>query len=121
MRSPGRIEAHLTLEKMFKWLQNAPDEASYKRRMAIWLTHTGRLTAGRVADIIGVSALLTTTMVGQKKAVEILEEKGFRDKFKVLLGGAPVTVSWVEECKADGFAENAVEAISAAKSLLDSL
>lgn len=72
------------------------------------------------ADIIGVSALLTTTMVGQKKAVEILEEKGGRDKIKILLGGAPVTVSWVEECKADGFAENAVEAISAAKTLIDS-
>ena len=43
------------MEKMFEWLQNAPNEASYKRRLAIWLTHTGRLHAGTVADTLGVS------------------------------------------------------------------
>ena len=70
------------------------------------------------ADVIGVSALLTTTMVGQKKILEILESKGIRDKFKVILGGAPVSNAWVEECKADGFAGSAVEAVNLVKNLL---
>jgi corrinoid protein of di/trimethylamine methyltransferase len=71
------------------------------------------------ADLIGVSALLTTTMIGQKKVTEILEKEGIRDTFKVMLGGAPVTEKWVEECKADGYAENAVAAVSLAKNLLN--
>ena len=70
------------------------------------------------ADLIGVSALLTTTMMGQKKVIELLEQQGIRDKFKVMLGGAPVTSKWVEECKADGYAENAVSAVTIAKELL---
>lgn len=70
------------------------------------------------ADLIGVSALLTTTMMGQKKVVELLEQQGIRNKVKVMLGGAPVTSKWVEECKADGYAENAVAAVSLALDLL---
>ncbi|MFW9987373.1 MAG: B12-binding domain-containing protein [Candidatus Odinarchaeota archaeon] len=70
------------------------------------------------ADIIGVSALLTTTMVGQKKTIEILKERNISNKFKVILGGAPVTDAWVKECGADGFAENAIEAVRLVKSLL---
>jgi trimethylamine corrinoid protein len=71
------------------------------------------------ADIIGVSALLTTTMIGQKKIVDLLREKNLANKFKVIFGGAPVTSSWVEECKADGFAENAIEAVRLVKTLLN--
>ncbi|MFX0082140.1 MAG: B12-binding domain-containing protein [Candidatus Hodarchaeota archaeon] len=71
------------------------------------------------ADVIGVSALLTTTMFGQKKIIELLKERNLLDKFKVILGGAPVTSSWVNECNADGFAENAIEAVKLVKSLLD--
>jgi trimethylamine corrinoid protein len=71
------------------------------------------------ADIIGVSALLTTTMTGQKKVIEFLKEKNMANKFKVILGGAPVTSSWVEDCNADGFAENAIDAVKLVKSLLD--
>ena len=70
------------------------------------------------ADIIGVSALLTTTMFGQKKIIEILKERNMLDRFKVILGGAPVTNSWVTECKADGFAENAIDAVKLVKSLI---
>lgn len=73
----------------------------------------------RKADIIGVSALLTTTMTGQKKVIELLREKNLANKFKVILGGAAVTNSWVEECSADGFAENAIDAVRLVKSLLD--
>ncbi|MFX1508479.1 MAG: B12-binding domain-containing protein [Promethearchaeota archaeon] len=68
------------------------------------------------ADIIGVSALLTTTMIGQKKIINILKEKGLEDKFKVIFGGAPVTSTWVKECNADGFAENAIDAVKLVKS-----
>ncbi|MFX0014405.1 MAG: B12-binding domain-containing protein [Promethearchaeota archaeon] len=70
------------------------------------------------ADLIGVSALLTTTMIGQKKIIELLEEQGIRNKFKVMLGGAPVTSKWVDECRADGYAENAVAAVTLAIQLL---
>ena len=70
------------------------------------------------ADIIGVSALLTTTMYGQKKLIQNLKERNMENKFKVILGGAPVTQTWVEECNAAGFAENAVKAVKLVKSLL---
>ncbi|MEJ2249113.1 MAG: corrinoid protein [Candidatus Lokiarchaeota archaeon] len=72
----------------------------------------------RDADIIGVSALLTTTMVGQKEVINKLKEKGLRDKFKVILGGAPVNQSWVENADADGYADNANEAVKLVKSLI---
>jgi len=55
MRPPAEIRSWMSIERMFRWLQNAPDEATYKRRMAIWLTHTSRLHAPRVADILSVS------------------------------------------------------------------
>ncbi len=71
------------------------------------------------ADIIGVSALLTTTMFGQKKIVDILEDREIRDNFKVIIGGAPVTREWTEECNADGFAGSAIEAVKLVKSLLN--
>lgn len=71
------------------------------------------------ANIIGVSALLTTTMLGQKKVITLLESRGIRDKFKVILGGAPVTPSWVEESGADGYADNAIDAVKLVKNLLD--
>lgn len=71
------------------------------------------------ANIIGVSALLTTTMIGQKKIIEMLEQRGIRDKFKVILGGAPVTQNWVNECQADGYADNAIEAVKLVKNLMD--
>ncbi|MBY8987793.1 MAG: corrinoid protein [Candidatus Lokiarchaeota archaeon] len=71
------------------------------------------------ADVIGVSALLTTTMFGQKKIVDILEKRGIRGKFKVIIGGAPVNQSWTDECKADGFASSAVGAVKLVKKLLN--
>jgi len=70
------------------------------------------------ADLICISALLTTTMIGQKKLIEDLKEKGIRDKFKVLIGGAPVSKNWVAEIGADGTSENAVSAVKLAKKLV---
>jgi len=71
------------------------------------------------AKLICISALLTTTMVGQKKLVDQLKERNIRDKYKVLIGGAPVSRKWVEEIGADGSAENAVSAVKLARKLLE--
>ncbi len=63
------------------------------------------------ADVIGASSLMTTTMPNQKDIIEILKEKGVRDKYHVILGGAPVTQEWVDECGADSWGENAGKAV----------
>jgi corrinoid protein of di/trimethylamine methyltransferase len=64
------------------------------------------------ADIIGASALMTTTMPQQKDLIEILHEKGMRDQFHVILGGAPVTAEWVKEVGADSWGENAAVSVT---------
>ncbi len=69
-------------------------------------------------DILGMSALLTTTMPEQQNVIEILEEEGLRKGVKVLVGGAPVNKEWAEAIKADGFAEDAIEAVKVAKTLV---
>jgi corrinoid protein of di/trimethylamine methyltransferase len=69
------------------------------------------------ADFICLSALLTTTMINQKRLVALLKERKIRDKYKVLVGGAPASHRWAEEVGADGYAENAVAAVKLAKSL----
>ncbi|MGQ9618237.1 MAG: corrinoid protein [Candidatus Aminicenantia bacterium] len=70
------------------------------------------------ADFICMSALLTTTMIGQKKVIEMLKEKGIRERFKVLVGGAPVNEEWAKRIEADGTASNAAQAVSLALSLI---
>jgi len=70
------------------------------------------------ANIIGMSALLTTTMVEMKGIIEALEEAGLRDKVKVVIGGAPVTQKFSDEIGADGYAPNASAAVEIAKELL---
>ncbi len=70
------------------------------------------------ADIVAMSALLTTTMVHQKDVIEALEDIGIRSKVKVMVGGAPVTREWVNQIGADGYSEDAIGAIKVAKQLL---
>ena len=70
------------------------------------------------ADIVGVSALLTTTMTGQRTVIELLAKAGLRPKVKVIVGGAPVTRSWAAEIGADGMSEDAMGAVVLAKSWL---
>jgi len=70
------------------------------------------------ADIIAMSALLTTTMGRQKEVIEELEKEGLRNKFKVIVGGAPITRDWVKTIGADGYSEDAVSAVAIAKQLL---
>ena len=68
--------------------------------------------------LVCMSALLTTTMVGQKTVIELLMESGLRDRVKVLVGGAPASATWAEDIGADAYADNAVEAVKAAAALL---
>lgn len=68
-------------------------------------------------DFICLSALLTTTMLGQKKVVEMLRAKNIRGQFKILVGGAPVTQKWADDIGADGYAENAMAAVKLAINL----
>ena len=69
------------------------------------------------ADIIALSALLTTTMPAQREVIEALEEMGIRDKFKVIVGGAPVSREWAKKINADGYGENAAQAVELSKEL----
>lgn len=66
-------------------------------------------------DVIGLSALLTTTMNEQGRIIKALEEKGLRDKVKVMVGGAPVTQEWADKIGADAFTADAADAARWAK------
>jgi len=70
------------------------------------------------ANLLGLSALLTTTMTMQREIIEALEEAGIRDQVKVLIGGAPVSREWSDTIGADGYAEDAMGAVALAKQLL---
>jgi len=70
------------------------------------------------ADIVGMSALLTTTMRNQKTVVEALERDGLRPQVKIMVGGAPVTRRWAEEIGADGYAKDAMSAVTLAQELM---
>lgn len=71
------------------------------------------------AEIVGASALLTTTMLQQRKLIEVLEAEGHSDQVKVMVGGAPVTQSFASEIGADGYAEDAISAVDLAFRLID--
>ena len=69
-------------------------------------------------DILGLSALLTTTMPEMKKVLEALEEKGLRNNVKVIIGGAPVDVAFAQKIGADGYGKDATEAVKQARMLI---
>ncbi len=70
------------------------------------------------ANLVGLSALLTTTMLNQRKVIEALEKAGIRDQVKIMVGGAPVTSQWATEIGADGYAEDAIGSVALAKRLV---
>ena len=70
------------------------------------------------AVLVGLSALLTTTMNGQRTVVEALKQAGLRDGVRVMVGGAPVTQRWCDEIGADGYAQDAVAAVDLATRLV---
>ena len=70
------------------------------------------------ADIIGLSSLLTMSMDFQKQVIDHLKQKGLREKYKVVVGGAPTTEEWAKEIGADGWADDAIEAVELIKELI---
>jgi len=69
-------------------------------------------------NILGMSALLTTTMVNMVKVIKALEAEGLRDKVKVMIGGAPITQNYVEQIAADGYSPDAASAVDTAKTFV---
>ena len=74
----------------------------------------------RGADVVALSALLTTTMPSMKTTIEGLKEAGVRSQVKVIIGGAPVTAKYAEEIGADGYSDNASAAVALARKLMAS-
>ncbi|MFX1432109.1 MAG: cobalamin-dependent protein [Promethearchaeota archaeon] len=70
------------------------------------------------AQVIGLSALLTMSMDFQREVIEELEKRGLRNKYKVIVGGAPTSEEWADEIGADGWADDAIEAVILVKTLL---
>jgi len=70
------------------------------------------------ADVIGISSLLTTTMISMRAVVEALEQAGVRGRVKVMVGGAPVTPEYADSIGADGFSDNAGGAVTLARRLV---
>jgi len=73
------------------------------------------------AQLVGMSALLTTTMPSMKATIEALKEAGLLDKVKTLIGGAPVTQEYADKIEADGYAPDAATAVKKAKELVQAL
>lgn len=69
-------------------------------------------------DVLGLSALLTTTMEEQGNIIEMLKAKGLREDVKVIIGGAPVNQAWADKITADGYSDNAIAAVKLAQNLL---
>jgi corrinoid protein of di/trimethylamine methyltransferase len=63
------------------------------------------------ADVIGMSALVSTTMAAQRDVIELLREQGLKDRYFTIVGGAPVTKRWAEEIGADAYGRDAVDAV----------
>jgi len=72
----------------------------------------------RKPDIVAMSALLTTTAPNQGKVIKLLEKEGIRRDYVVMVGGAPTSAAWAKEIRADGYGENATEAVRVAKELM---
>jgi len=70
------------------------------------------------ADVLGLSALLTTTILNQETVILTLQEAGLRDRVKVIVGGVPASPEWAQEIGADAYAENATEAVQVVKRLV---
>jgi 5-methyltetrahydrofolate--homocysteine methyltransferase len=73
------------------------------------------------ANLVGLSALLTTTMPMQRETIKILEREGILESAAVMVGGAPVTADWAEKIDADGYAPDAAHTVQLAKQLVDDL
>lgn len=88
---------------------------------------SGRLKDGSVfieeiarhkPDILGLSALLTTTMPEMERVIETLREEGIRDQLKIIVGGAPINAKFAEDIGADGYAQDGGDVVDLVKKLL---
>jgi methylmalonyl-CoA mutase cobalamin-binding domain/chain len=70
------------------------------------------------ADVIALSCLMTTTMPSQKAVIDVLKEMKVRDKYLVVVGGAPTSQKWADEIGADGYGQSAVDAVALVKRLV---
>jgi 5-methyltetrahydrofolate--homocysteine methyltransferase len=70
------------------------------------------------AELVGISCLVTTTMLNMRRTIEALEEAGIREQVKVMVGGAPVTQRFADEIRADGYAPDAASAVDLARELV---
>ena len=70
------------------------------------------------ANVVAMSALLTTTMTNMQLAIEAIKEAGLRDQVRIVVGGAPITKSYADEIGADGYAEDASSAVRLVKEVL---
>jgi len=71
------------------------------------------------ADVIGLSSLLTMSMDFQKNVIEELKKRGLREKYKVIVGGAPTTEEWADQIGADAWADDGIEAVYKIKEMLN--
>jgi len=71
------------------------------------------------AKIIGMSSLLTMSMDFQRQVIDELKKRGLREKYKVIVGGAPTTEEWSEQIGADGWADDAIETVNLVKKLIE--
>ena len=100
-----------------KWLSAEDDVGPVKRKAADFQRLKGY--ADRLdADIIALSCLMTTTLPYQREVVEEMESLGLRERFRVMVGGGPVTKEWADEIGADGFGRDAGEAVTEARRLV---
>lgn len=104
----GNIDAVVNLTK--EALDNGMDAEDVLEK--------GLLAGMDVLGIVGLSALLTTTMPKMAETIDALEEAGLRDKVKIMIGGAPVTEAFGKEIGADQYASNAAIAVDKGKALL---
>jgi 5-methyltetrahydrofolate--homocysteine methyltransferase len=70
------------------------------------------------ANVVAMSALLTTTMTNMQSTIEAIQEAGFREQVRIIVGGAPITKSYADEIGADGYAEDASSAVRLVKEVL---
>lgn len=82
------------------------------------IEHVVDVAVAEKVDMITGSALMSTTMFSQREIVNALKERGIRDKFKCMFGGAPTTPEWIKQIGADGWAENGAEAVTVARKLM---
>ncbi len=71
-------------------------------------------------DILGLSALLSTTLIEQEKVIKALQDEGLRSRVKVMIGGGAVSQDWADSIGADGYAEDATEAVLVARKIVES-